>query len=82
MTPRRTRRMAYPPTGSMDTGYFEYIEGPIGPVIDPETVFVDSTNGNAPDTTVGDVDDILMFTVTNASTPFIGRAGDSGTRPV
>ncbi len=65
--------MPYPPSGP--NGYFEYIEGPIGPVIDPETVFIDSANGNAPDTTVGDVDDVLMFTVTNSTTPFIGRWG-------
>ena len=67
-------------------GYLEIIEGPIGPVIDPgatfaslpspNTVFVDSTNA-LPDTTVGDVDDILMLTVQRPAgeAPFVGRWG-------
>lgn len=54
-------------------GYFEYKEGPMG--VDPAAVpqAVNSDSGNTPDTTVGDFDDILMFTVRSAGRPFVGR---------
>lgn len=76
-------------------GYFEYIEGPIGPVL--PTTAVDMTTGTPvvatsdvdeinnitlrsgadtyldPDTTVGDIDDVLMFTTRSRDTPFIGK---------
>jgi len=55
-----------------DEGYFELIEGPVGPAVQPQTVAVDSENG-LPDTSVGDFDDILMFTTRTTGRPFVGR---------
>ena len=69
-------------------GYFEIIEGRIGPVVPPAPwpvdaaslgitdvpVPVDADTGMA-DTTVRDFDDILMFTVRSRKDPFIGRYG-------
>jgi type II secretory pathway pseudopilin PulG len=84
-------------------GYFEYIEGPMGPAAPvniapladgiyaldtdevatlkqppdnaPPTDFTGATNngGFAPDRTVGDLDDVLMFTSRAQSEPFVGR---------
>ncbi len=59
-------------------GYFEYIEGAAGPVQLGSTIAVntdelDSTGVPLPDTTVGDPDDILMFTTRNEEQPFYGR---------
>jgi hypothetical protein len=48
-------------------GYFEYIEGPMG------AIAIDETRGNAPDSTVIDLDDILMFTSRSPQRPFAGR---------
>ncbi len=53
-------------------GYFEYTEGPIGPVVRPEAVFVDAEAANVPDTTIIDNDDMLMMTV-RSEEPFVGR---------
>ncbi|HEY2841757.1 MAG TPA: prepilin-type N-terminal cleavage/methylation domain-containing protein [Pirellulales bacterium] len=54
-------------------GYFEYIEGPVGRV-PAFTINVQDENGvMGPDTTVGDNDDILLFTTQSASEPFVGR---------
>ena len=52
-------------------GYFEYAEGPTGSNTTPSAVDI---NGS-PDTTVGDMDDILMFTTRTTLDPFIGRFG-------
>lgn len=63
-------------------GYFEYIEGPVGPVAPINQYFantayqphVNTDTGTAvPDTTVGDNDDILMFTTRTKGEPFQGR---------
>ncbi len=55
-------------------GYFEYTEGPIGPAKSIESVaFNTDLVPNEPDSTVGDIDDILMFTTRSRSTPFVGR---------
>jgi len=59
-------------------GYFEYIEGPVmqgttGDIGGPPLP-VNSDNGNTPDTTVGDFDDILMFTTRSTDKPFLGSA--------
>jgi type II secretory pathway pseudopilin PulG len=66
-------------------GYFEIIEGAVGPVILPqprapaEAIFLDefgnlvNYNGVNFDTTVGDNDDMLMFTTRSVGEPFIGR---------
>jgi len=53
-------------------GYFQYTEGPIGPVVRPEARFVNSDAGGASDTTVIDNDDMLMMTV-HSEEPFTGR---------
>lgn len=65
------------------TGYLQYTEGPIGPLYVPDAstlgsahnVFLNSAMGEI-DTTVGDVDDMLMFTVARdpaKDKPFVGR---------
>jgi hypothetical protein len=55
-------------------GYFEYTEGPIGPVVTPQTVARNIDNDpDTPDTTVGDIDDVLMFT-TRAHKDISGRS--------
>ena len=55
-------------------GYLEIIEGPLGR-ISPQTVAVIKETGQ-PDTTVGDVDDVLMFTTRGR---FVGRCQYSAT---
>lgn len=62
-------------------GYFEYIEGPVGPVLRltdelPYAVDEDADPSSPADFTVGDVDDILMFTTRSAGRPFVGRYWD------
>ena len=54
-----------------DGGYFEYTEGVGGPV----AMNTMSTAGIVDDSTVGDYDDILMFTTRSPKNPFIGRFG-------
>lgn len=59
-------------------GYFEYVEGPAGPIV-PGSVEaknidqLDTTGVPTPDTTVGDPDDVLMLTTRNEESPFYGR---------
>lgn len=58
-------------------GYFEYIEGPIGPILPPPQ-FDSNRDGvintlDDIDSTVGDNDDILMFTTRSSGEPFVGR---------
>lgn len=68
------------PGRAVQDGYFEYTEGPIGPVVPPEigtpvpseNIAWDSDRSTG-DSTVGDVDDILMFTTRSEGTPFVGR---------
>ncbi len=82
-----TVKMLPPRNPDDGEGYFEYIEGPIaqggngvkgdstsGPFPQP----VNGDNGNVKDSTVGDFDDILMFTTRSAGRPFIGLY-DNGT---
>lgn len=70
-----------------DEGYLEYIEGVIGPVMPAQSICFTNTDtldnptllpgrdGNVdPDTTVGDIDDVLMFTTRALSKPFLGRS--------
>lgn len=59
-------------------GGLEIIEGPVGPVIRPEAYALDSDT-SLPDTTVGDNDDILWFTVRSSGQAFLGRSGGTGT---
>jgi type II secretory pathway component PulJ len=69
-------------------GYFEYIEGPTGALTmtDGTNTFplnpaINSDLATTPnrDTTVGDFDDILMFTTRSTGRPFVGRLGGTGT---
>ncbi|MBN2293514.1 MAG: prepilin-type N-terminal cleavage/methylation domain-containing protein [Pirellulales bacterium] len=53
-------------------GYFEYIEGPIGPV-PAATPGYNNDESGAVDSTVGDHDDILQFTTRSRNEPFVGR---------
>ena len=59
-------------------GYFEYIEGPVGVVAGAYPVAVNTDNGGQPDLTVGDIDDILMFTMRTTGKPFVGRSASTG----
>ncbi|HID75322.1 MAG TPA: hypothetical protein EYP56_04920 [Planctomycetaceae bacterium] len=73
-----TATMLPPRPAGGSEGYLEYTEGPIGPVIIPEltdaanAVAINSDTGDI-DTTVGDIDDMLMFTVRSEDRPFLGR---------
>ena len=70
-------------------GYFEYIEGPVGVAtmtnggvtLPLNPAFNTDNNNVVLDTTVGDFDDILMFTTRSTGQPFVGRcaAAASGT---
>lgn len=68
-----------PPRGETADGYLEIIEGPVmvaaatGVGARPWEVAVDE-NGNG-DTTIGDFDDILMFTTRSPAEPFVGLHG-------
>lgn len=73
-----TAPMLPPLKPEQGNGYFEYIEGPAGPVRLGSTIAVNidelNNSGNPlPDTSVGDPDDILMFTARNEEKPFYGR---------
>ena len=83
-----TAQMLPPRRPEYGEGYFEIIEGPVG-MLPPNTVFVPNENydptqaATSPtniasmgsDTTVGDNDDILMFTTGRTKTePYLGRA--------
>ncbi|MEX0585349.1 MAG: prepilin-type N-terminal cleavage/methylation domain-containing protein, partial [Pirellulales bacterium] len=52
-------------------GYFEYVEGDWA--ADPDDP--DNATGTDDDSTVGDVDDVVMFTTRSSHEPFIGRNG-------
>ncbi len=61
-----------PPLHPRDhSGYFQYVEGPIGPVIDPANVAWNSELSMG-DSSVGDIDDIIMLTVTTDGEPYVG----------
>ncbi len=76
-----TVTMSPPRKPENNEGYFEYIEGPVGTTLNttgtamtaPSAVAVNSDNGYVADTSVGDVDDILMFTTRSTGQPFVGR---------
>ena len=72
-----TVTMQPPRRPESNEGYFEYTEGPVGPVVRPEAIFVDA-DGGAADTTVTDNDDMLMMTV-RSEEPFIGRYAGTST---
>lgn len=57
-------------------GYFEYIEGPTGAVLPLSGYQYELPDGNLQwDSTVGDNDDILLFTTRSQGEPFVGRFG-------
>jgi len=83
-------------------GYFEYVEGPIGPIVQPFQLYLQNpsdptsmavlsnysinsdregeVNGIVPldvETTAGDIDDIIMFTVTSKGEPYTGLIGNT-----
>lgn len=77
-----TATMLPPQRPDAARGYFEIIEGPIGAgvgMINPSSVArkTDASGNLVPDTTVGDFDDILMFTTRSADRPFVGRYAGS-----
>ena len=43
---------------------------------------MNTDNGNVPDTTVGDFDDILMFTTRSTGRPFVGKCGGRQHDPI
>lgn len=71
-----TVTMSPPRKPENNEGYFEFIEGPITQA-NASTYAVASDNNNAPDTTVGDFDDILMFTTRSTGRPFVGRCAST-----
>jgi hypothetical protein len=85
-----TAQMLPPRRPEYGEGYFEIIDGPAGrlaPAFSPSGAYGTSANtvfvldGNTPpvlgpDTTVGDNDDILMFTTRKRGEPFTGRYYD------
>jgi len=56
-------------------GYFEYIEGPVNATTASTVAQNTDENPATADTTVGDFDDILMFTTRTAGRPFVGKFG-------
>jgi type II secretory pathway component PulJ len=58
-------------------GYFEYIEGPVVQTLDGPSGLPQAQNSELPgapaDTSVGDFDDILMFTSRSTGRPFTGN---------
>jgi len=69
-----TATMNPPRNPANNEGYFEYIEGP---ATTGSNIAVNTDNGSNQDTTVGDFDDILMFTTRSNGQPFVGRSGQS-----
>jgi type II secretory pathway component PulJ len=73
----------FPPRRSEDDdGYIEIIEGPLGTVVLGTRVLPGDVARNTDDpanvildTTVGDMDDVLLMTVRSRTAPFIGRYG-------
>jgi len=59
-------------------GYFTFVEGPLGTTFIPDLATEASTNslgGAIRDTTLGDRDDIIMWTTRSRHEPFVGRLG-------
>ena len=67
-----TVTMSPPRKPENNEGYFEYIEGPMTST-NASTYAINTDYNNNGDTTVGDVDDILMFTTRSTGQPFVGR---------
>ena len=67
-----TVTMSPPRKPENNEGYFEYIEGPVG-VVSGAQPEARNTETSAADSTVGDFDDILMFTTRSTGRPFVGK---------
>jgi hypothetical protein len=81
-----TVTMNPPRNPANNEGYFEYIEGPIGLPLSGMTTKMQlpsavakntDLSGSQTDFSVGDFDDILMFTTRSTGQPFVGRGGQS-----
>jgi type II secretory pathway component PulJ len=71
-----TATMTPPRRPESGEGYFEYTEGPIGPAMSIDAVAMNTqtpSGANEPDSTVGDIDDMVLFTTRTRSSPFVGR---------
>jgi type II secretory pathway component PulJ len=77
-----TVTMSPPRKPENNEGYFEYIEGPVGTTTHTagtqmtaptDVAFNTDVSATTKDSTVGDFDDILMFTTRSTGQPFIGR---------
>lgn len=66
-----------PPLNPADgQGYLEIIEGPNGPILSEANYFVRDEDGDgtfSPDTSIGDMDDVLMLTIRSPQEPLVGR---------
>jgi type II secretory pathway component PulJ len=66
-----------------NSGYLEYIEGPVGlssTMVLPSAVANNTEFGTAtPDSSIGDFDDVLMLTTHSNGRPFVGKFGGTGT---
>lgn len=76
-----------PPRDPADNeGYLEYTEGPSGQAgVPPSAVNLDDLDPNGqpwPDSTVGDLDDVLMLTARATDRPFVGRCRNNVTNTV
>lgn len=63
-----------------EQGYFQYTEGPLGPSPAASIAKLGTwphacnRDTNSEDYTVGDIDDMLMFTTRNGDAPFVGKS--------
>lgn len=78
-----TVTMRPPRDPANNEGYFEYIEGPVmtgtvaGMTHPSDVAFNTDVTSTPSDTTVGDFDDILMFTTRSTGRPFVGKFNGS-----
>jgi type II secretory pathway component PulJ len=71
-----TVTMSPPRDPAANEGYFEYTEGPAGPDFEPSQAAYNLNDASNPiqgDTTVGDIDDMILFTTRNKTQPFVGK---------
>jgi hypothetical protein len=70
-----TATMNPPRNPANNEGYFEYIEGPVTQATAPSYAVNGDISTSPQDTTVGDFDDILMFTTRSTGRQFVGMCG-------
>jgi len=75
-----TVKMIPPRSPGSDEGYFEYVEGPLPPPPPPPPAppMPADLDSNQLDTTVGDLNDYLMFTMRSDGAPLVGRCFGAG----